>query len=351
MSETLSLPETMAAIERAERSDMGIVRPVGGESVAVITRLATEETDQNYAGNVLRRTCAAVGETACAKSCALRGTSKYLSNFDKKCADRNLVDGLTAIGLKPQEVLMVAVTGNDVGFGDQLGSYEAMGKLTQNPEGWRELPGFNGFFARPSEVPAIGSRLADCAYLEFELKDRAGQTVIGFEHGSRPNMPADGKHAFQHNGEPVSYTQFVLANAIEHYGADPSSIQIRLSSSIRPENFVHNFENEAAMEDFIPGWQAAGFARNISNPDWQPGMPMVDAQGSQDIWHADFRGLILHDVNEAMQALGISPEQFVCDDMLDPADTGGEFSSYENRDKHGDARDLYLIAHKTAFGY
>ncbi|HSH55404.1 MAG TPA: hypothetical protein VK983_01100 [Candidatus Limnocylindrales bacterium] len=331
-------------LQHLEAANLGVVRPVGDESVAIITRLSAKEEGQDYTGNILRRTCQAVGNAACQSACVRRGSPEYEENTDKLCADRNLGDSLRTMGLQPKDVLMVAVTGDDVGFGDQLEQYQETGKLKVNPEGFGELPGFNAFFARASEVPAIGSRLADCAHLEFEFKDKDGQTVIGFEHGTRPNMKGRDSYSFEVDGRSVSYTEYVLTTALRHYEADPESVRIRLSSSIRAENFVKHFDSQEAIEGHVPGWKSAGFLKNVSNPEWQPGDPVV----KEDVWHADARGLILHDIQEAMAACGIPTEQFVCDDMLDPADTNGEFSSYENRHTYGDSRDLYMIAHQTA---
>jgi hypothetical protein len=332
------------AEEQSHCIELGIARSVGEESVAVITRLNPTPARTERVGNILRRSCQ-LGGVACKEACVLRQTADYPNNPDKLCADRNLTEGLQALGIEPSNVLMVAVTDNEVGFGDQLARYQEEGRLKENPEGWSELPGFNAFFARADEVPAIGSRLADCAHFEFEFKDREGQTVIGFEHGTRPNMYGPSAYAFETDGQPVSYTHHVLAKAVEHYGADSASFQIRLSSSIRAENFVKHFDSQEKMEAHIPGWFEAGFVRNVSNPDWQPGDPVVP----EDEWHADARGLILHDIYGAMRALGIPENQFMCEDMLDPADTNGEFSSHEKRNEFGDTRDLYLIAHTSAF--
>lgn len=342
--------------ERTEQLELGIVRPVGEESLAVITRLNPTEENLEYVGNILRRTCVAAGEASCVAVCVLREADpeEYRRNEARRCADRNLAQGLESYGIRPEDVLMVAVTGDEVGFGDKLAEYRDAGKLKGNPEGWAELPGFNAFFARASEVPAIGSRLADCAHFEFEFKDSEGNTVIGFEHGTRPNMRGEGKFGsecivngkpgFDADGRPASYTEHVLAAALAHYGADPESVRIRLSSSIKPTNFVKHFDNREKMEEHIPGWYDAGFVTNVTNPDWQPGDPITPT----DEWHADARGMILHDVRQTMVNLGIPAENLVHDSMLDPADSDGEFSSYENRDRYGDLRDLYMVAHKTA---
>jgi hypothetical protein len=332
------------ALEAAQNAAVGLYRPVGEGSVVYITRLDNLGEDVDYAGNILRQTCRAVGEAACKEMCARRGQPEYEANADRLCADRNLVGALEKLDIDPARVLMVGVTGDEVGFGDQLDKYREEGRLKENPEGFKELPGFNAFFARTTEAPAIGSRLADCAHLSFEFADRDGNRVIGFEHGTRPNMFGKSAYKFEIEGHQVSYTEYVLTRALEHYGADPSSVALRLSSSIRAENFVKRFNSREAMEAHLPGWYDAGFVHNTSNPAWKPGDPIT----KDDIWHADARGLILHDIDRALQALGISRSHFAFDNMLDPADSDGEFSSHEKRDRYGDSRDLYMIAHPAA---
>ncbi len=319
----------------------GLVFPVGARAEVFISRLSAGEQSIEYTGNILRRVCEVFGETACQATCQLRDADleRFNINEDKECADANLRDALLELGLQPKEVLMVAVTGNKVGFADELDTYEDRGEVKKNPEGWREIPGYNAFFSRVGEVSGIGSRLADCAHLSFEFPDSRGDMVIGFEHGTRTNMNGASAHAFEIEGRKASYTEYVLTEAISHYNANPADIVIRLSASIQPQNFVKHFESEEQREGHIPGWVADGFAWNVSRPEWQEG----DAYDPEDTWHADSRGLILHDIVEAMERLGIPFNNFDGTGMIDPADTAGEFSSHENRERYGDTRDLYLV--------
>jgi hypothetical protein len=338
-------------------ADIGLVRPIGNESIAVITRLNPTEEHVDNVGNILRRTCEAAGELSCQAVCQLRGNDpeEYERNEFRKCADRNLRQGLDELGIAPGDVLMVAVTGDEVGFGDKLADYQQDGLQSKNPEGWTELKGFNAFFARYFEGPAIGSRLADCAHLEFEFLDKFGNTVVGFQHGTRTNMRGESKQGsqalvkdkpgFDADGEPASYTEHVLSRAIEHYEADPDTINIRLGSSIKAENFTKKFPNREKMENVFPGWLEAGFLHNTTNPNWKPGDTIIDT----DEWAADARGMILHDIEQTMNRLGIPKENFTREDMVDPADTDGEYSSNQNKAKYGDTRDLYLVAHQDAF--
>ncbi len=87
-------------------------------------------------------------------------------------------------------------------------------KLASHPYGWRELPGFNAFFAREGEEKALGRRLADCADVNFEFQDREGNPVFGFEHGTRTNMFGSSEYRFENSdGEKVSFTEYLMEQA------------------------------------------------------------------------------------------------------------------------------------------
>lgn len=323
------------------------IYPVGESTVHTISRMR-DEAGVPETGNVVRRACMVAGEQACKQVCQLRSEYELLEEDTtaretitqaieaRSCADINLRQKIQILGLKPEEVLMVGVTGDRVGFADQLDEY-ADG-LKQNPYGWRELPGFNAFFARVDEAGALGRRLADCADINFEFTDRDGQTVFGFEHGTRTNMRGSSRYKFEKDGVPMSFTEYAMREAMEHYGADPSSVRIKLAAAIQGHNFVKRFTDREAMEGHLPGWYADGFVANISNPDWREGDEVVQS----DTWHADTRGMIIRDLSEAMARLGIPESNLTSEGIIDPGDSEGVHSSHEFRDKYGDTRDLYI---------
>ncbi len=257
---------------------------------------------------------------------------------ERSCADLNLVDAIAKLGLEAEQVLMVGVTANEVGFGDQLENYEAEGKVKQNYYGWREIPGFNAFFARTSEVPALGRRLADCADINFEFKDADGNTVIGFEHGTRTDMFGIEEFPFDRNNEKVSFTEYALGQAIDRYAPDPASIRIRLSAAIKGHNFIKRFDSREKMEEHLPGWLADGFVKNISNLGWKEGDPIPET----DVWQADTRELITRDIRETMIKFAIPEGNFDTEGIIDPGDSEGVHSSHEYREQYGDSRDLYI---------
>ena len=168
-----------------------------------------DESEEIAVGNVLRRTCEWIqehkrnDEDNCKETCLLKArfkerpedTELYLDFIDRAgdCADQNLDRALDREGLLGANVLMVGVTANEVGFADKMDEYDVVEKpdwnnLDNDQNGWKELPGFNAFFARKGELDALGRRLADCADINFEFKDSEGVPVIGFEHGTRTDM-------------------------------------------------------------------------------------------------------------------------------------------------------------------
>lgn len=324
------------------------IRSQVSEQVEHAVSQIRSEDGQLATGNILRRTCD-FGGAACQQVCQLqeerelfnKGTAarelvaEALSN--RSCSDINLLRAIERLGLEPSDVLMVGVTANNVGFADKINEYET---LADNPYGWRELPGFNAFFARAGEVGALGRRLADCADVNFEFKDESGKTVFGFEHGTRTDMFGPSDYPFEIDGKKVSFTEHVLGLAIDHYGAEPASIKIKLAAAIKAHNFVKHFDSVQAMEEHIPGWWRAGYAENITNPDWR-----ADAGGGlslSDTWEADSRGMIVDDIQRAMRVYGIPAKNFSTKGIIDPADSQGVHSSHEFREQYGDTRDLYI---------
>lgn len=313
---------------------------IGQHSQHAITKMR-DESGSLAVGNVLRRTCEKVEDEACKASCQLaqqcgRLASREADNTDKACADLNLLSAIEDLQLKPEEVLMVGVTANKVGYADEMDSYDT--QPTDNPYGWKELPGYNAFFARTSEVSALGRRLADCADLNFEFEDSEGNTVIGFEHGTRTNMFGSSEYPFELNGEKVNFTEYVIGSAIDHYGADPASFRIKLAAAIQGHNFTRHFVDREKMEELFPGWHKDGYLKNVTNPDWVEGDPVDE----KDTWQADTRSMIIDNIKTAMRNFGIPDENFDTEGIIDPGDTQGVHSSHQFSKKYGATRDLYI---------
>lgn len=300
-------------------------------------------------GNVLRRTCQYFSAEGCnsGANCGLiedwkeyehEATSRERIVFamsQGECADLDLRLALNKLRLSNRDVLIVGVTSDRVGFADELDEY---GDALEHPYGWRELTGFNAFFAREGETDALGRRLADCADINFAFQDRDGNTVFGFQHGTRTNMFGSSRFAFEKDGKKMSFTEYVLREAIEHYGADPTTINIKLAAAIKGHNFTKHFDGREKMEEHLPGWYDDGFVLNVSNPDWQPGNPVVP----EDTWEADTRGMITRDIKEAMKNLGIPGAHLNAHSVIDPGDSKGGHSSHQFAADYGDTRDLYI---------
>lgn len=280
-------------------------------------------------GNILRRTCTKMGETACAQVCAARGLEEYYRNADKQCADRNLVEAFEAGGLEPSEVLMIGVTANGVGFGDQLGDLD----VKTNPEGFKELAGYNAFFVRNNEAQALGCRLADCGHIAIEFKDENGTDIAGFMHLTKPNMQGEGEYKFEYNGEPVSYFEYALKTALDHYGANLEDVLVTVNAAISEQSYTYTFKDETNMREQFPGWLEEGLIRSEQHPEWNSG----DEFDPEDTWHLNFPELIKRHIFRS----GLSEEQVDTTEMLDPRGSGGIHSS-----NHYDSnnRDLYAVA-------
>jgi hypothetical protein len=320
---------------------------VGEASLALITRMrqpvepGQEPSRELLVGDVLRRTCR-IGGTACAgEGCQMR-TAEEFDNFSRLCSDLNLRDVTqNRLGIQPENLLMVGVTADSVGFYDELASYT--GQTNTNSVGIRELPGFNAFFARASESVALGARLADCGFAAIEFKDSEGESVIGFAHLTRPNLQGESKLGFEVNGQPAGSFGYFLHKALEHYGGDISSVKVRLAAAIKGENFRRTFQSaEKGPEKYFPGWLEQGFLSNVSNPNWQPG----DDINPEDIWEPRYREMIRWQIMRS----GIEPSQLDETGTIDPADLEGGHASNQ-AGKHDktipEARDAYFVTPRS----
>jgi hypothetical protein len=318
---------------------------VGDVAEHAITKIKTED-GQPAIGNVLRRLC----QHGCQDGCSIRQQMKENDSVvevfemlqsvesERSCADLNLAKGIGKLGLKRDQVLMVGVTKNKVGFADQLDEYD----VQQNPEGWRELSGFNAFFARTDEESALGRRLADCSDINYEFTDAEGKSVIGFEHGTRTNMTGESDLQYERDGKKVNFTEYVLGQAIDHYGADPQTIKIKLAAAIQGRNFTFTFTDIFKMEEVLPGWYSGGLLENKDNSNWAPNSD--GSLNATDVWEADSRQLILHDIYQAAENLGIPTDNIDVLSPIDPAESDGMFSSQTKSrlGKSQASRDLYI---------
>jgi hypothetical protein len=310
---------------------------VGNDSLACITRMrkpvetGEAPSSELLVGDILRRTCK-LGGTACAGA-GCQAPEGH-SNIDKLCSDLNLKDITERMGIKTENLLMVGVTADVVGFYDQLESYGDAVKT--NSVGIRELPGYNAFFAKSSEKVVLGARLADCGFAAIEFKDSEGEDVVGFVHLTRPNLQGESKLGFEVNGKPAGCFEYFMHEALEHYGGDLSTVNIHLIAAIKGENFHHTFKDKGP-EDLFPGWFDQGLLLNKTSPDWEPG----DAIDPNDVWEPNYREMLRWQIMRS----GIAPEQLSEEGIIDPADLElGHASNHAGaHGKMPDARDAYLV--------
>lgn len=298
------------------------------------------------------------GGEACTKTCALHSSliERAQANIDAKCADENLTQVITELGTHPENIFMVGVTADGVGFADEVDDDKEKYPYKANEKAdVKELAGFNAFFAREGdtiagdEVVALGRRLADCGDINLEFLDKDGNKVMGFMHMTKPNLQGEGALKYEYKGEKIGSFEYFLRSAMDHYGADLSSVQVRVAAAIRPENYSnYTFTDEAQMDDpktGFPGWKVMvnekgeGFIRNRNNTNWKPGDPFDPS----DKWIIDFEAMLRW---QMARVKDLKPDQINWEDAIDAGDKGSPHASNtrgrENPDING--RDAYFTA-------
>jgi hypothetical protein len=310
---------------------------VGNDSLAYITRMRKQvgpgevPSNELLVGDILRRTCKLGGIACAGAGCQ---APEGHSNIDKLCSDLNLKDVVERLGVKTVDLLMVGVTADKVGFYDQLESYGDA--LKTNSVGIRELPGYNAFFARSSEKAVIGVRLADCSFAAIEFKDSEGENVVGFVHMTRNNLQGESKLGFKIDDKPAGCFEYFMHEALEHYGGDPSTVNVHLIAAIKGENIPYTFKDKGP-EDLFPGWFDQGLLPNRTKPDWKPGDPI----DPNDNWEPQYREMARWQIMRS----GITPDQLSEEGIIDAADLElGHASNHAGAfGTMPDARDAYLV--------
>lgn len=347
-----SQPEAKAhTVDRLESTGLFDVKEVGSNTISAISVMGEHE---KLAGNVLRRLCKLGGE-ACAQTCALHQgiIERAEAALDAKCADDNLLEVISQLGARPEGIFMVGVTADGIGFADKVdGQPDKYPYAVNEKTGVKELPGFNAFFAKEddriggNEVAALGRRLADCGDINLEFVDRDNRPVMGFMHMTKPNLQGEGAQKYEYQAKKVGSFEYFLRTALDYYGADIGSVNIRVAAAIKPEHYVWSFESEEDMEKkgFV-GWKKTidenglPLLKNQANPDWRPGQPFDPT----DEWFADFPAMLRWQIAQVKE---LQPDQINWEGVIDPGDGGsGHASNYRGR-KNPDAngRDAYFTA-------
>lgn len=223
-------------------------------------------------------------------------------------ADRNLLKIFAEQGVPAEDVLMVAVTGDKIGFYDTL---QAGGAIQDNAEGWQMATGYNAMFARASERGALGARAADCSMVKGWAQLPDGDTVMLLVHLTRPNIEGDDAFSYGENGDQ-SYIQAVLAAGAEHYGIKVEDFHLeqmarvdKLDYTFKPGKVKVNGEDvmltaEEMMDNKFRGWFDQGWLHNTNfekdkdrNPEgrpWKRGDPILPT----DEWVADYADATAH---------------------------------------------------------
>jgi hypothetical protein len=282
-------------------------------------------------GNTIPRLCRAVGEGACSQVCQLSDQARIDS--DVLCAENNISSALEQFGVAPENFMLVAATADNIYFGDSLGET----KVFQSTEGYSQLPEANAFFYRPGidkgpngkPIDAMGMRMADCGSINIEFIDTQGNLVIGQSHFSRTNMR--GPSAFEHelDGKQVSWAEYVLGTAINHYGANKGSIRIYLAAAVEGKDFIHHYDNKEKMDQHYPGWSELGFMHR----DEVTGETLID-----------YREMIQWQLENAADSLEIYKPFITTSEAINTGDLSLGHASHHwaSKGRIEQGRDLYI---------
>ncbi len=290
-------------------------------------------------GDVLPRTCMArMAVSACA-DCIYYNEYSETANQDKICSERNLIDVVSRQGLEMDDVLLVSVTANGIGFYDELTD----DKVTINEfGGYEQTKGYNAFFARSSEKKALAGRLADCGFVAIDFEDKDGEQVNGFIHITRTNMQGIGSESFGVGDEKHHFVREALLQAAEHYGVEVADMKLNLAAAI--DKLVYKFKStdeltaEQNMDKLFAGWFDMGLLQNTANPNWQRG----DEINPDDVWEADYHAMCEH----LLKTSGVEESNIDLSSVLNPGDSslGHASNAAGKHGKRPEARDLYLVS-------
>jgi len=350
-----------------KQSDLLEIRTVGPNTISAISIMGENEV---LAGNVLRRLCKLGDHVArtemdprpddkknpCEAGCIIHRQiiERAQKNWEQRCADENLVQVIFELGTKPENVFMVSVTADSVGFADEV---------DQKPDEYpykvnaatniKELPGFNAFFVREGdringdEVVALGRRLADCGDINLEFADKDGKKVMGFMHMTKGNLHGEGHLQFVHDGARVGSFEYFLRTGLDHYGADISSVNIRVAAAIKPEHYDYTFRDEEHIQKEFPGWltmldeQGRSLLINTARPKWHMGEQFDPDDG----WKVNFQAMLRWQITKVQD---LKSQQVNWEGFIDAGDEDSQHASnhrgYSNPIWNG--RDAYFTAWK-----
>lgn len=306
-------------------------------------------------GNVLDRLCTMratleLGKTSC-EGCVFFDPEAETAE-ERLCAHQNLRTVLAEQGLEPKDVLMVGLTGDGIGFYDEL---KADGKISEHRYGWGMIAGYNAMFARASEIRGLGGRAADCSVVKGSAPLPDGDTLMLLLHLTRDNIEGDGALSYGVNGDQ-SYIQAALAAGAEKYGIAVSNFELEQVAKIDQLDYTFKagtvktkagdavqVDAEGMMDARFKGWFDQGLLHNTSKPDWKRGDPIEPT----DVWVADYQAMTEHVIKNS----GVPLENIDTEHAINPGDvTSGHASNAAANDpkraayrKRPDARDLYLV--------
>jgi len=302
-------------------------------------------------GNMIPRLCQFAGENACAQTCQLKelkaanpeaGSAEagQIGAVGKLCAENNIVETLASRYISPENAVLVSATKDRVVFADEIDQSGAF----RHPDGYTMVPEANGFFFRPGKDMTVNGhrrlyeammRMADCGDVIVIGTSKTGEPFVGQGHFSRTNMRGPSAYKHELDGRKVSWGEYFIGSAIEHYDADPSSLRVTLVAAVEREDFVHHYENKEKMEAHFPGWNELGF--------------MHPAAGKDEDFDCmiDYREMIAWQLTEGIQnpKYRLAPEQVNTAHAINTGDLSLGHASH-HKATHGEiahGRDIYAV--------
>lgn len=139
----------------------------------------------------------------------------------------------------------------------------------------------------------------------------------------------------------MSWAEYVLGSAIDHYGADPATVDIKLVAAIEGKDFVHTFDSEEESREMFAGWEELGFIHNTTKADGK-----VECL-------IDYREMIEWQLKDSIQDFGL--RQYMNDysvdlsEVINTGDLSLGHASHHAAEHYGtteNGRDWYIVGLK-----
>jgi len=292
--------------------------------------------DELEDGNMLPKLCMAVGKGACEGFCQADPSVELVP---KLCAQENIAIAAETFGVRIDNLVIASATEDNVVFGDRIWDVAPVPEAGE----YQKVPDANAFFFMPyldktlsgEPMRAVAMRMADCGAITFEFEDDEHRLVLGQAHFSRTNMrgPSAFIEGHEIDGERVSWAEYVVGQAIGHYGANPKNMRIGLTAAVEGKDFVLNYKTVEKMNRYYPGWQELGFLH-----------PEEGKETDFDVL-IDYREMIDWQIQRAVERFGLNPNNIKLDQAINTGDLqfGHASNHWAGKGKVEHGRDMYIV--------